>query len=135
MGLEARVPCPQCGGPIHPIAGRCKHCKADLAARRAGKPQAQAALPSLGNRTTNDRAVSGPPMPARMRGNAKLPPMDPRMAEFSMGSPLPSANQILPPRQTGRMLATPPQAPAAWPIIVIALSILAIILSIGALVA
>ncbi len=24
------MPCPVCGGAIHPIAGKCKHCKADL---------------------------------------------------------------------------------------------------------
>ena len=34
MGLEARVPCPVCRGPIHPVAGRCKHCRADLHALR-----------------------------------------------------------------------------------------------------
>ena len=32
---DARVPCPLCGGLIHPIAGKCKHCKADLTAHRA----------------------------------------------------------------------------------------------------
>jgi hypothetical protein len=25
-----RVPCPLCGGPVHPIAGRCRHCRGDL---------------------------------------------------------------------------------------------------------
>ncbi len=25
-----RVPCPLCKAPIHPIAGRCRHCRADL---------------------------------------------------------------------------------------------------------
>ena len=28
--------CPACGGAIHPIAGRCKHCKADLVTARGG---------------------------------------------------------------------------------------------------
>ncbi|HSN29740.1 MAG TPA: hypothetical protein VLT45_25810 [Kofleriaceae bacterium] len=32
---------------IHPVAGRCKHCKQDLTAHRAGKPAAAAALPAL----------------------------------------------------------------------------------------
>jgi hypothetical protein len=132
MGPEARVPCLQCGGLIHPVAGRCKHCKVDLAAARAGKPQAASTLPSLGNRTTNDRPVTGPPMPARMRGAAKLPPMDPMMAEFSMGQQLPST--LLPPRPTGRSFPVV-AAPPAWPVIVIALSVLAIILAVGALVA
>jgi hypothetical protein len=26
--------CPACGGPLHPIAGRCKHCRTDLVAMR-----------------------------------------------------------------------------------------------------
>jgi hypothetical protein len=31
------VACPRCGGPVHAIAGRCKHCRADLVdARRTG---------------------------------------------------------------------------------------------------
>ncbi|HRC59196.1 MAG TPA: hypothetical protein PKU97_24905, partial [Kofleriaceae bacterium] len=32
---ELRMPCPFCGGLVHPIAGRCKHCKQDLAEHRA----------------------------------------------------------------------------------------------------
>ena len=44
---DARVPCPLCGGLIHPVAGRCKHCKQDLTAHRAGKPAAATALPAL----------------------------------------------------------------------------------------
>lgn len=44
---DARVPCPLCGGLIHPVAGRCKHCKQDLTAHRAGKPAASTALPAL----------------------------------------------------------------------------------------
>lgn len=32
--MDARVPCPACGQPIHPIAGRCKHCKTDLVKQR-----------------------------------------------------------------------------------------------------
>src|SRR5665647_1711166 len=44
---DARIPCPLCGGLIHPIAGRCKHCKADIAALGAKRPAAMAALPPL----------------------------------------------------------------------------------------
>ena len=47
---EARVLCPVCGGLIHPIAGRCKHCKTDLSAFRAQRPQAAAQLPALAQR-------------------------------------------------------------------------------------
>ena len=36
-----------CGGLIHPIAGKCKHCKGDLAGVRGGRPAAAQALPSI----------------------------------------------------------------------------------------
>lgn len=101
---------------------------------REGKPQAASALPSLGNRTTNERAVAGPPMSSRMRGSARLPPMDPMTAEFSMGSQLPSSQQVLPPRRmTGGTFAVSAGMPT-WALIAIVLSSLAIVLSIGALV-
>jgi hypothetical protein len=45
---DARVPCPLCGGLIHPIAGRCKHCKEDLRTLRGARPAAVATLPALG---------------------------------------------------------------------------------------
>src|SRR5690242_18239476 len=34
--VEPRMACPACGGQVHPIAGRCKHCRADLNRLRAG---------------------------------------------------------------------------------------------------
>ncbi|MCE9580455.1 MAG: hypothetical protein K8W52_45470 [Deltaproteobacteria bacterium] len=44
---EPRTGCPVCGNPIHPIAGKCKHCKTDLVklrrqAHAAAQAQAQA---------------------------------------------------------------------------------------------
>ena len=36
-----------CGGLVHPIAGRCKHCRGDLRGRRAGRAAAPAQLPPL----------------------------------------------------------------------------------------
>lgn len=35
--------CPACGGEIHPVAGRCKHCKQDLVELRAKQALAEAA--------------------------------------------------------------------------------------------
>jgi hypothetical protein len=32
---DVRTACPVCGGAIHPVAGRCKHCRADLVKLRA----------------------------------------------------------------------------------------------------
>jgi hypothetical protein len=45
---EHRVPCPACGGYIHPIASRCKHCKVDIGATKQSRRAAPLAqLPSL----------------------------------------------------------------------------------------
>ncbi|HUH01099.1 MAG TPA: hypothetical protein VML75_03830 [Kofleriaceae bacterium] len=38
--MTAFVPCPACSGPVHAIASRCKHCKADLLAWREQAAQA-----------------------------------------------------------------------------------------------
>src|SRR5215510_7929017 len=60
---DARVPCPLCGGLIHPIAGRCKHCKGDLSALRSTRPAAAATLPAL-NQPPATRAAAPAPAPA-----------------------------------------------------------------------
>jgi hypothetical protein len=44
---EIRVACPFCSGFIHPIAGRCKHCKQDLGAHRSRLHGGPANLPAL----------------------------------------------------------------------------------------
>ena len=63
---DARVPCPLCGGLIHPIAGRCKHCKADLADAPRRAPAA-AARPA---RRWQDRRRSPPTRPTRAGAGA-----------------------------------------------------------------
>ena len=43
-----RVACPACGAAIHPIAGRCRHCRADLTRAQDGpRPAAAAGAPRL----------------------------------------------------------------------------------------
>jgi len=95
------VPCPLCGGLIHPVAGRCKHCKQDLTATRTGRPAAAAALPAL-QQGAAPVAVAVPVNDA---------PSQP----------------ILPPRPTARSVAAsaPPRA-SRWPIYVIVLAVVAI---------
>src|SRR4051812_29737799 len=44
---DARVPCPLCGGLVHPIAGRCKHCKADLTGHQVARPASAIPLPAV----------------------------------------------------------------------------------------
>lgn len=111
---DARVPCPLCGGLIHPIAGRCKHCKEDLTAHRAARPQATVALPPLSNAKqangTNGHApaVAGPAATATAPREASQP--------------------ILPPRTTARsMPAARPSVWRSWPMLVIVLAAVAIV--------
>lgn len=98
------MPCPLCGGLIHPVAGRCKHCKQDLAATRAGRPAAAAPLPAL-QQAAAPVAVVVPVTPVT---DAPSQP-------------------ILPPRPTGRSVAAQPQPRGSrWPIYVIAVAMIAI---------
>ncbi len=123
---------------MHPIAGRCKHCKADIAASRSSRPAAMAALPSL--------AAGGmPPLvidpPAAILGNGDTSgPVQsayaPNLAA-TIVSPSPviaianpyhdESRPILPPRPTGRMQTEPTRSMwRNWPVIVIVLAVLAI---------
>jgi hypothetical protein len=105
---DARVPCPLCGGLIHPIAGKCKHCKADLSAYRATRPAANAPLPALHPAAT---AGNGPPAP------------------IAHAVVMPPTQAVLPPRPTTRV----PTAQAAgsawrsWPVVVIVVAMMAIV--------
>ncbi len=97
---EARVPCPLCGGLIHPVAGRCKHCKQDLSALRAGRPAAAAPLPAL------QLGAAPIAVPAVVKDAGSQP--------------------ILPPRPTATRATTPEPRTARWPMVVIALAVIAI---------
>lgn len=121
---EARVPCPLCGGLIHPIAGRCKHCKADLGAQRSIRPAAGAALPSLAGMAKDGTA---PPT----RDATPVPSV------LTAGAPATAVHEpdvvraILPPRPTGRMQGEPrPGLLRHWPILVIVLAVIAIAVAI-----
>jgi len=107
---DVRVPCPLCGGLLHPIAGRCKHCKADLSTYRGSRPQANAPLPALAN--------GSPPL--------AMPPI------ARPAVPMPVADResqpVLPPRPTGRSMAVQPSGGVLrhWPVAVIVLAVIAI---------
>jgi hypothetical protein len=105
---DARVPCPLCGGLIHPIAGKCKHCKADLSTYHAARPAASTPLPAL--------LRVQPALPAAVAAVA-LPEREPRA--------------VLPPRPTGRVRA--PAARSAgwrsWPVLVIIVATCAIVVA------
>ncbi len=109
---DARVPCPLCGGLIHPVAGRCKHCKEDLSSFRAGRPQAAAALPALNGKPANGS-----------NGHAAA-------TAIPVFVPTQEASQpILPPRSTQRSLPVVREHSLwrSWPMLVIALAVIAIV--------
>lgn len=109
---DGRVPCPLCGGLIHPVAGRCKHCKEDLTAFRAGRPQAAAQLPALNGHV----AATAVPVAAAVVAPIAIPARE-------------GSQPILPQRTTGRHSAQRPRGSLLrnWPLIVIVLAVLAIV--------
>lgn len=116
---DARVPCPLCGGLIHPVAGRCKHCKEDLSSFREGRPQAAAALPALNGK------------PAQTGGMANGSNGHAAATAIPAAIPTHEASQpILPPRTTARSMQA--QRPShsiwrSWPMLVIVLAVIAIV--------
>lgn len=128
---EPRVACPVCGGLVHPVAGRCKHCKADLAELRGGRPPAATPLPPLNGHVNgaNGHAASAPaPSP--------IAQVNPATAVYSPipanGAAREASAPILPPRPTGRSI--PAQSSGGWrnwPIVVIALAVVAIVAAVA----
>lgn len=153
---DARVPCPLCGGLIHPIAGRCKHCKGDLRSLRSARPAAAATLPALNQPqpppsaapptnghayapTNGHHAAAPSPLPALSPSSQpQLPPLTSSslVQTIADAAPIPlaighgpvDAVAILPPRPTGRYAAPAPRAAwKSWPVIVIILAVVAIV--------
>ncbi len=141
---DLRIPCPICRGPIHPIAGRCKHCKTDLSGLRGARPAAMAALPAL--QATVMRIAAAPTAPDPYAHQAQRAPTHGHVPAAAMGRqpapaprpptnghahyvPLPAAaahvaipiavptdgsQPVLPPRPTGRMQATAAPGTSFW---------------------
>jgi hypothetical protein len=112
---DARVPCPLCGGLVHPIAGKCKHCKADLTSHHPVRPAASTPLPALQATATRNghgyAPPSAPPAPA-----APAVPVEVR-----------GAKPVLPPRPPAHPSAPASSAWRSWPAVVISFAILAIV--------
>jgi hypothetical protein len=109
---DARVPCPLCGGLIHPIAGKCKHCKADLTAYQSARPAATAPLPALHKPPSNGH--------------------NGHQAHAAIATAVPPAQEaqpVLPPRPTAHGHAAEPAASVwrSWPVLVIIVAMIAII--------
>ncbi|MCL4222849.1 MAG: hypothetical protein KJZ91_00080 [Myxococcales bacterium] len=118
--VEPRTSCPACGGPVHPIAGRCKHCKADLTRLRTAGPGG-AARPRL-------VALGGGAAPAPVTPGA---PAAAAAASTPRGAP--------PVHEPGAPDVAHADAPRAswssrWPLLVAAVAVVAILISVGILV-
>ncbi|MEO8700320.1 MAG: hypothetical protein ABI867_09765 [Kofleriaceae bacterium] len=155
---DARIPCPLCAGLIHPIAGRCKHCKGDLSVLRAGRPAAASALPALANGhgvaptaaggtgyagggggggangQSNGHAHANGRSAGHVAAYAPMPVAQPAapMPVLDPHRRLDGSQPILPPRPTGRMPTSHTLRPSwwkSWPLIVIILAGLAIVVA------
>jgi hypothetical protein len=132
MAAEARIPCPVCTAPIHPVAGRCKHCREDVRGFRSARPAAPVALPRLTPVPAAPAPVYAPPPEAAAPADVirHAPPAMPRGY-----APPPSeleARSILPPRTTGSQHIADPDGPSGsawrnWPVVVIVLACVAIL--------
>src|SRR6185436_3118311 len=125
---DARVPCPLCGGLVHPIAGKCKHCKAELTGYQAARPAASTPLPSL-----HKSAPAAAPTPSA--GNGHGPQTNGHAAHAPIAAAIATAQEIqpvLPPRPTTRSHTAEPVASAwrSWPVLVIVLAMIAIVVAV-----
>ncbi len=119
--MTAFVPCPACGGPVHPIAGRCKHCKTDL--NRVREQQAQAMR----------AAGMGAPPPATM-GYAPAAPVHPATAGSGpVAAPPAERAPTAPPAQSpyaqGYGTAMPTSWSRRWPLLVGGIAVVVIAVS------
>src|SRR4051812_29811244 len=125
---DGRIPCPQCGGLVHPVAGRCKHCKQDLAALRTGRSAAATPLPAL----HNGRGGSGPVANAMPQMIAAIAPHPIAVPQAAYTPNLANSGPVLPPRMTGRSAAVraPKSSWKSWPMLVIVLASVAIVVAV-----
>jgi hypothetical protein len=93
---ELRTACPVCGGSIHPIAGKCKHCKTDLVKLRKAQQVVSATPPPA--RLPYGGAIARPP-------TAPVVPLPP-----TNGAPVPVASAYSAP------IAAPPPPNFAAPV-------------------
>jgi hypothetical protein len=130
--MTKTISCPLCGGEIHAIAGRCKHCKADLVElrERAARMARAQALGATVPPPPRPRAPTAPPsgtravtQPGRATGQFPTMPMTPVM--IAMGpAGFESADRAAdagaaptlkdPPREPATEFAAPELAPPEY---------------------
>lgn len=122
--VENRTACPACGQPIHPIAGRCKHCKVDLTGRRGASSAPRPRLVALG---------SDGPVPAAVGPTGSGPAGS---APHPSGLPMAAPGPVY--VDTTTTMSTRGPAPGSWagrwPIVVAVIAVLAILISLAFLV-
>lgn len=120
------VQCPACGGAIHPIAGRCKHCKADLVAHREAEARARRAAQQA-MRETNRSAA--PPPPAKPNGRAPSPA--PANGSGPARAPAAQRRPQTPPPSLEQQVVYAEQSAWSrrWPLLVSAVALVAILVS------
>jgi hypothetical protein len=109
---------------IHPIAGKCKHCKAELTTFHAARPAANAPLPAL---------RPGAPGSQHANGHARAAHAPTAHAAVPAVAAAGGASQpVLPPRPTGRGHTPEPRASSwrSWPVLVIILATVAIVVAV-----
>ena len=114
---DARIPCPLCGGLIHPIAGRCKHCKGDISTTRSSRPAATA-LPALQPSAPQANPYAPAPAPTNGVNGAHAYAIKAHPANAHMAIPIAmrdsESQPVLPPRPTGRMQASGTSTIIIW---------------------
>ena len=124
---DARIPCPVCGQQIHPVAGRCKHCKTDLVKMREqhGQRAPKVDLAAVGSAPVPAAPpvfLPAPDAPGPAPGNGHAPPP----TTFA-----PPPEVAPPPAFLASYPETPGAAPEAkaprWPLVVVLLAGIAII--------
>jgi hypothetical protein len=119
---EPRTACPVCGGPIHPIAGKCKHCKTDLVKLRKLQ-QAAAATPTAASRNPYARPSTAPVLPINgSNGSATAHPPAPVIIAPPVAATDPYV-MSLPPVPRGAWSRS-------WPVVVAVIAGAAIVVSV-----
>lgn len=129
---EARIPCPVCAHPIHPIAGRCKHCKSDLVklreARGVRAPRINPA--SLGAVSVATPSPFAPaPVLAASTPTVVAAPSLASVDATPMPMPVPAALLL----GDGELIAATPPRRSRWPLIVAIVAGIAIVVCLALL--
>lgn len=130
---EVRIPCPVCAQPVHPVAGRCKHCKTDLVKLRESRgvraprldPASLGAVPVMA-----PSPFAPAPMAGMAAGVAAAAPRLDAVDATPTPMPVPAAMSL----GDGELIEpAPPVRKSRWPLIVMLLAGVAIVVCLALL--